>query len=103
MKLEDMFIDVGARDAGEVLAFGIRLGDPIVPDSPFVRMRNPDLLLSKAFDDRAGLSLTVQAALETGKMSHPNTIIFAGTVQEEVGTRGPRLPHHLPSRPRHRG
>ncbi len=88
MKLEDMFIDVGARDAGEVLAFGIRLGDPIVPDSPFVRMRNPDLLLSKAFDDRAGLSLTVQAALETGKMSHPNTIIFAGTVQEEVGTRG---------------
>ena len=88
MKIEDMFIDVGARDAGEVQAFGIRLGDPIVPDSPFVRMHNPDLLLSKAFDDRAGLSLVVHAALETDKMSHPNTIIFAGTVQEEVGTRG---------------
>ena len=88
MKIEDMFIDVGARNAGEVRAFGIRLGDPIVPDSPFVRMRNPDLLLSKAFDDRAGLSLIVHAALETAKMSHPNTIIFAGTVQEEVGTRG---------------
>lgn len=88
MKIEDMFIDVGARDAVEVLAFGIRLGDPIVPDSPFVPMRNPDLLLSKAFDDRAGLSLIVHAALETVKMSHPNTIIFSGTVQEEVGTRG---------------
>ncbi len=88
MKIEDMFIDVGARDSGEVLAFGIRLGDTIVPDSPFVRMRNPDMLLSKAFDDRAGLSLIVHAALETAKMSHPNTIIFAGTVQEEVGTRG---------------
>ena len=88
MNIEDMFIDVGARDAGEAQAFGIRLGDAIVPDSPFVRMRNPDLLLSKAFDDRAGLSLVVHAALETGKMSHPNTIIFAGTVQEEVGTRG---------------
>jgi len=88
MEIEDMFIDVGARDAGEVMAFGIRLGDSIVPDSPFVRMRNPDLLLSKAFDDRAGLSLIVHAALETAKISHPNTIIFAGTVQEEVGTRG---------------
>ncbi len=88
MKIEEMFIDVGARDAGKAQAFGIRLGDAIVPDSPFVRMHNPDLLLSKAFDDRAGLSLVVHAALETGKISHPNTIIFAGTVQEEVGTRG---------------
>ncbi len=88
MQIENMFIDVGARYDDEVLAFGIRLGDTIVPDSPFVRMRNPDLLLSKAFDDRAGLSLIVHAALETAKMSHPNTIIFAGTVQEEVGTRG---------------
>ncbi len=90
MKIEDMFIDVGARDADEVRAFGIRLGDTVVPDSPFVRMHNPDLLLSKAFDDRAGLSLVVHAALEAGKIPHPNTIIFAGTVQEEVGTRGAR-------------
>ncbi len=88
MKIEDMFIDVGARDAGEARAFGIRLGDPIVPDSPFVHMANPDLLLSKAFDDRAGLSLVVHAALETAKMPHPNTIVFAGTVQEEMGMRG---------------
>ena len=88
MQIEDMFIDVGARDAGEVQAFGIRLGDTIVPDSPFVRMHNPDLLLSKAFDDRAGLSLVVHAALESRKITHPNTIIFAGTVQEEVGMRG---------------
>ena len=88
MQIEDMFIDVGARDAGEVQSFGIRLGDTIVPDSPFVRMRNPDLLLSKAFDDRAGLSLVVHAALESEKTPHPNTIIFAGTVQEEVGMRG---------------
>ncbi len=88
MKIEDMFIDVGARDADDVRAFGIRLGDAIVPDSPFVRMQNTDLLLSKAFDDRAGLSLVVQAALEARKISHPNTVVFAGTVQEEVGTRG---------------
>jgi len=88
MKIEDMFIDIGARDAAEVQSFGVRLGDAVVPDSPFVRMHNPDLLLSKAFDDRAGLSLMLQVGLETANLSHPNTLIFAGTVQEEVGTRG---------------
>jgi endoglucanase len=88
MKVEDMFIDIGARSAGEAHDFGVRPGDVIVPDSAFARMHNPDLLLSKAFDDRAGLSLVIQAGRETSEMSHPNTLIFAGTVQEEVGTRG---------------
>lgn len=88
MKVEDMYIDVGARSAEEVHDFGVRLGDTIVPDSPFTRMHNPDLLLSKAFDDRAGLALVLHAALETRESDHPNTVIFAGTVQEEVGTRG---------------
>ncbi|MDR3569515.1 MAG: M42 family metallopeptidase [Syntrophobacteraceae bacterium] len=90
MNIEEMFIDVGARDGEEVRAFGISLGDAIVPESSFTRMRNPDLLLSKAFDDRAGLSAVIQAAQETDKTPHPNTIIFSGTVQEEVGTRGAR-------------
>jgi putative aminopeptidase FrvX len=90
MKIEDMFIDVGARNADEVRGFGIRLGDAIVPDSPFVRMHNPDLLLSKAFDDRAGLAVMIQAMRELEKIPHPNTVFAAGTVQEEVGTRGAR-------------
>jgi putative aminopeptidase FrvX len=88
VQIEDMFIDVGAGSAEEAAGFGIRVGDTIVPDSPFARMRNPNLLLSKAFDDRAGLSVVVQAARALGSMSHPNTLFAAGTVQEEVGTRG---------------
>ncbi len=90
MQVEDMFIDVGAGDAEEVRAFGIKLGDVIVPDSPFVRMHNPDYLLSKAFDDRAGLAVAVHAARELENVPHPNTVVFAGTVQEEVGMRGAR-------------
>ncbi|MCE5336323.1 MAG: M42 family metallopeptidase [Desulfobacteraceae bacterium] len=88
MKIEDMFIDVGARSADEVKSFGIKLGDTIVPDSPFARMHNPDYLLSKAFDDRAGLAVILHAAQELDKEPHPNTVIVAGTVQEEVGMRG---------------
>ena len=81
---------MGARDAAEARAYGIGLGDPVVPESSFARMHNPDLLLSKAFDDRAGLAVVIQAALEIDKTPHPNTVIFSGTVQEEVGTRGAR-------------
>lgn len=34
--------------------------------------------------------MVIQAAQESTGTSHPNTVIFAGTVQEEVGTRGAR-------------
>jgi putative aminopeptidase FrvX len=89
MKVEDMFIDVGAKDGGEVRErFGIRAGDSIVPDSPFVRMHNPDYLLSKAFDNRAGMALAVHIAKKLKQVEHPNTVFSVGTVQEEVGIRG---------------
>ncbi|MEM5787876.1 MAG: M42 family metallopeptidase [Syntrophobacteraceae bacterium] len=94
LKIEDMYIDIGARSAEEALGLGVRVGDPIVPDSPFTRMANPDCLLSKAFDDRAGLALVVQAARILKSMNHPNTVFAAGTVQEEVGTRGAKTAAH---------
>jgi len=89
VKLDDMFIDVGAEDKEDIMNnFGIRLGDTIVPEGSFVPMHNPDHLLCKAFDDRVGVSLAVQTAGELENMSHPNTVFSVGTVQEEVGVRG---------------
>ncbi len=89
LKIEDMYIDVGAADSDEIRdRFGIGLGDCIVPDSSFTPMHNPDLLLCKAFDDRAGMALAVHAAFLLRETGHPNTVCIAGTVQEEVGTRG---------------
>ncbi len=89
MKIDEMYIDVGAADSREVEdRFGIRVGDVVVPDSSFTPMHNPDLLLCKAFDDRAGMALLVQAAFMLEETEHPNTVCVVGTVQEEVGTRG---------------
>lgn len=90
MKIEDMFLDVGARDEEEVRGLGIRLGDTIVPDTFLTPMRNPDFLLSKAFDNRCGVALMVQAIEQLANISHPNTVCAVGTVQEEVGVRGAR-------------
>lgn len=89
VKVDDMFVDVGATSAEEVRdRFGIRVGDTMVPDSAFTPMHNPDYLLCKAFDDRAGMAVTIHAMLLLRELSHPNTVCGVGTVQEEVGTRG---------------
>ncbi len=90
-----MYIDVGAKDAEEVAAFGIRIGDPIVPASTFEQLQNPDLLLCKAFDDRAGVALAIQATQELADKEHPNTLFATATVQEEMGTRGAKTIPHL--------
>jgi len=89
LPIESLFIDVGAENAADVRErFGIALGDRIVPESPFTPMYNPDYLLCKAFDDRAGVALGVQACERLRDLAHPNTVCFLGTVQEEVGVRG---------------
>lgn len=88
-KLEDLYIDVGAASAKQAREeFGVGVGDPVVPDSAFTTMRNPDYLLGKAFDDRVGVALLIQAAQALAKKAHPNTLCCVGTVQEEVGARG---------------
>ena len=80
MSMEALFVDVGAESAEQVKnEFGIHLGDPVVPDAAF---------MGKAFDNRAGLSVMIEAFKTLCREGHPNTLIAAATVQEEVGTRG---------------
>ena len=86
---KDMFIDIGATSEKEVEGAGVRIGDPVVPASEFTALDIPHkTYLAKAFDDRAGNAVCIAAMRELGSTSHPNTVIGAATVQEEVGTRG---------------
>lgn len=89
MSIEDMFIDVGAASKEEVLGrFQIGLGDPIVPDSSFTRMSNPDFLLCKGFDNRVGMAIVIQTVNLLKDCEHACSVYAVGTVQEEVGVRG---------------
>jgi endoglucanase len=89
VKRKKMFIDVGAKDREEATdEFGIRPGDPIVPVMPFEVMQNEDRLLAKAWDDRVGVALAIEALQALEGAEHPNTLFGVGTVQEEVGLRG---------------
>lgn len=83
---KDMFIDVGASSRTEVESFGIRLGDPVAPFSPFTVMHNPKLLMAKAWDNRFGCALAIETLRRAE--THPNILYAVGNAQEEVGLRG---------------
>ena len=89
--IEAMFIDVGAASRREVMdTFHISLGDPIAPWSPFTPLSKASHYMAKAFDNRVGMAGVIQSALELAETDHPNELVFAGSVQEEVGLRGAR-------------
>ena len=95
LTIEDMFIDVGARSKEEASeAFGILPGDHIVPHTRFRALHNPRLVCGKAFDDRAGVALVVDALKALANQDHANTLYGIGTAQEEVGTRGSETAVH---------
>lgn len=88
VKLEDMFIDIGASSKKEAQErLGVRPGDPIVPVAPLVKMTRARYA-GKAFDDRVGCAMMVDALKRLRRLSHPNTAYGVGTAQEEVGCRG---------------
>jgi len=87
---KDMFIDIGVCRKEEVEEAGIRVGDPVVPWSPFQTIHDGKVAMGKAFDDRIGAFVIMEAMrrIKEQNIPHPNTIIGAATVQEEVGLRG---------------
>ncbi len=85
---KDMYIDVGATSKEEVEEAGVRVGDAVVPYSTFETMASGKTYISKAFDDRLGVALTIETMRHFAQASHPNSLYGAVTVMEEVGTRG---------------
>jgi putative aminopeptidase FrvX len=83
-----MYIDVGAATRKDAESLGIRVGDPAVPHAEFIELAAPDILSSKAFDNRVGVGLLCEVLLGLCERRHPNTVIGVGAVQEEIGCRG---------------
>jgi len=85
---KDLYIDIGAKDKKDAEKLAVKPGDPIIPETPFTVMANPDYLLAKAWDDRIGCALFIEVIKNLKGKRHPNTVFGVGTVQEEVGLRG---------------
>lgn len=90
LSLDQMLIDIGAESKQDVLDAGIRPGDMIVVDGPFVPLFGGKKLLSKAWDNRFGCALAIDV-LETVANEDLDVDLYIGaTVQEESGLRGAR-------------
>jgi endoglucanase len=87
---DSIFLDVGAKDAAQAAAMGIEPGDPVVPDAPFRVMGGGNNYLGKAWDDRIGCAVLLEAMRRTAKLPHANELFYVATTQEEVGLRGAR-------------
>ena len=89
----NMFVDVGARSRAEAEEWGIQLGDPIAPWSPWTPLHQPDWYMTKAFDNRVGMAGAIQVGQSAEALGCD--LIVAGTVQEELGLRGAKSLAHL--------
>jgi len=95
-KKESIFLDIGAADKKDAeQRLGVRPGDPIAPASTFERLNGGDLLLGKAWDDRAGLAVMTGVMERLKETDLPCELFAVSTVQEEVGLRGAHTSSNL--------
>ena len=90
--VQSLVIDIGARSDREAKeVFGIRIGEPVVPDTPFYYDAAHDLIHGKAFDCRIGCAALLEALRRLETEDLPVDIVGVLSAQEEVGERGVRV------------
>ena len=91
LDIEDILVDVGASSREEAMeVYGIRPGDPIMPDVSFEYHEENGIMYGKAFDNRLGCVSIIETmqALKDEADRLAVDVVGAFAAQEEVGTRG---------------
>lgn len=92
MKVENLFIDVGARSKAEAEELGIHVGAVITYMDGFDELANGNYV-ARAFDNRIGgfmISQVARLLKENGK-TLPYSLYVVNAVQEEIGLRGAEM------------
>ncbi len=91
-KLENIFIDVGAKDKKEVLAMGIHVGCVITYEDELMSL-NDRYYVGRALDNRMGGFCVAEVArlLKENGIKLPYTLYVVNSVQEEIGLRGAQM------------
>lgn len=86
--MDAMVIDVGAASAQDAVEnFGIRIGEPVVPDVQTVYDEQRGLIFGKAFDDRAGCAVLLEVLRRLEGVELPCDVVGVFSTQEELGLR----------------
>jgi putative aminopeptidase FrvX len=91
-KIDNIFIDVGAKDKEEVLTMGIHVGCVITYEDEMMVL-NDRYYLGRALDNRIGGFCIAEVArlLRENKITLPYSLYIVNSVQEEVGLRGAEM------------
>jgi putative aminopeptidase FrvX len=90
--LENIFVDVGAKNKDEVLKKGIHVGCVITFEDELTTL-NDRFFVGRALDNRIGGFCIAQVArlLKEQKITLPYSLYIVNSVQEEVGLRGAEM------------
>lgn len=91
-KVENITIDVGAKDKEEVEKMGVHVGCVITYPDTF-HILNDDKFVCRAIDNRIGGFMIAQVArlLHENKKELPFGLYITNSVQEEIGLRGAEM------------
>lgn len=91
-KVDNLFLDTGARNRKEVEDLGIHIGSVVTYQDGFDELAN-DYFIGRAFDNRIGGFMIAEVArlLKEHKKSLPYGLYVVNAVQEEIGLRGAEM------------
>ena len=91
-KVDNLFLDCGARNKKEVEALGIHIGAVATYEEGYDELAH-DFLIGRAFDNRIGgfMIAEVTRLLHENKKKLPYGLYIVNAVQEEVGLRGAEM------------
>jgi len=91
-KLNNIFIDVGAKDKKEVEEMGIHVGCVVTFDDE-MEVLNDKYYVGRALDNRMGGFCIAEVArlLKKNKKKLPYSLYIVNAVQEEIGLRGAEM------------
>jgi putative aminopeptidase FrvX len=91
-KVDNLFLDCGARSKKEIEALGIHIGAVVTYQDGFDELAH-DFYIGRAFDNRIGGFMIAEVArlLHQNKKKLPFGLYIVNAVQEEIGLRGAEM------------
>jgi len=91
-KIENLYLDCGARNKKEVESLGIHIGSVVTYEEGYEELAY-DFVIGRAFDNRVGGFMIAEVArlLKENKKKLPYGLYVVNAVQEEIGLRGAEM------------
>jgi putative aminopeptidase FrvX len=86
-KIDDLWIDVGAKNRDAATERGVRVGDPGVIDASLLELGD-GLIASRSVDNRIGAFVVLEALRLLAAASPAAMVAAVATTQEEIGYAG---------------